>query len=62
MKLPAEMEGSAIVRGEHTFAGDAKTPPDAAASGARGLGTGHFYSQDGRMLATVVQEGLVWLR
>ncbi len=30
VKLPAEMEGSAIVRGEHTFAGDAKTPPDAA--------------------------------
>ena len=33
-----------------------------SASGARGLGTGHFFSQDGRMLATVVQEGLVRLR
>ena len=33
-----------------------------SASGARGLGSGHFFSQDGRMLATVVQEGLVRLR
>jgi acyl-CoA thioesterase-2 len=33
-----------------------------SASGARGLGTGHFFAQDGRMLATVVQEGLVRLR
>ena len=33
-----------------------------SASGARGLGTGHFYARDGRMLATVVQEGLVRLR
>ena len=30
-----------------------------SASGARGLGIGHFYAQDGRMLATVVQEGLL---
>ncbi len=34
----------------------------ANASGARGLGIGHFYAQDGRMLATVVQEGLIRLR
>ncbi len=33
-----------------------------SASGARGLGMGHFFSHDGRMLATVVQEGLVRLR
>jgi len=33
-----------------------------SASGARGLGIGHFYAQDGRMLATVVQEGLLRLR
>jgi acyl-CoA thioesterase-2 len=33
-----------------------------SASGARGLGTGHFFDQEGRMLATVVQEGLVRLR
>ena len=33
-----------------------------SASGARGLGTGHFYAPDGRMIATVVQEGLVRLR
>jgi len=33
-----------------------------SASGARGLGTGHFFAEDGRMLATVVQEGLVRLR
>ena len=30
-----------------------------SASGARGLGIGHFYAQDGRMIATVVQEGLM---
>jgi acyl-CoA thioesterase-2 len=33
-----------------------------SASGARGLGTGHFFGADGRLLATVVQEGLVRLR
>lgn len=33
-----------------------------SASGSRGLGMGHFFAQDGRMLATVVQEGLVRLR
>ena len=38
---------------------DTRSP---SASGARGLGTGHFFAQDGRMLATVVQEGLVRLR
>lgn len=33
-----------------------------SASGARGLAMGHFFAHDGRMLATVVQEGLVRLR
>lgn len=33
-----------------------------AASGARGLCTGHFFSADGAHLATVVQEGLIRLR
>ncbi len=33
-----------------------------SASGARGLCTGHFFSADGQMLATVVQEGLMRLR
>lgn len=33
-----------------------------SASGARGLCTGHFYSADGQLLATVVQEGLMRLR
>ncbi len=33
-----------------------------SASGARGLGTGRFFDQQGRLLATVVQEGLVRLR
>ena len=32
-----------------------------SASGARGLATGHFFTRDGRLLATVVQEGLVRL-
>jgi acyl-CoA thioesterase-2 len=30
-----------------------------SASGARGLATGRFFAQDGRLLATVVQEGLL---
>lgn len=30
-----------------------------AASGARGLATGRFFTQDGRLIATTVQEGLV---
>jgi acyl-CoA thioesterase-2 len=30
-----------------------------SASGSRGLASGHFFSADGSMLATVVQEGLV---
>jgi acyl-CoA thioesterase-2 len=30
-----------------------------SASGARGLATGRFFSQDGRLIATVVQEGLL---
>ena len=33
-----------------------------SASGARGLGTGHFFSREGRVIATAVQEGLVRLR
>lgn len=33
-----------------------------SASGARGLASGYFFDADGRMLATVVQEGLVRLR
>jgi len=33
-----------------------------SASGARGLGTGSFFAADGRLLATVVQEGLIRLR
>ncbi len=33
-----------------------------SASGARGLGTGHFYNRSGSLLATAVQEGLVRLR
>jgi acyl-CoA thioesterase-2 len=30
-----------------------------SASGARGLATGRFFAQDGRLIATVVQEGLL---
>jgi acyl-CoA thioesterase-2 len=33
-----------------------------AASGSRGLATGRFYSRDGHLLASVVQEGLVRVR
>ena len=33
-----------------------------SASGARGLATGRFFTRDGRMIATAVQEGLVRLR
>ena len=33
-----------------------------SASGGRGLGIGKFYDRDGRLVATVVQEGLVRLR
>lgn len=33
-----------------------------SAHGARGLGAGHFFAADGRLLSTVVQEGLVRLR
>jgi len=32
-----------------------------SASGARGLGMGYFFARDGRLLSTVVQEGLVRL-
>ena len=30
-----------------------------SASGARGLATGRFFTRDGRLVATAVQEGLV---
>jgi len=33
-----------------------------SASAARGLGTGSFFAADGRLLATVVQEGLIRVR
>jgi acyl-CoA thioesterase II len=33
-----------------------------SASGARGLATGRFFSRDGRLVATVVQEGLLRVR
>jgi acyl-CoA thioesterase-2 len=33
-----------------------------SASGSRGLATGRFTTQDGRLVATTVQEGLVRLR
>jgi acyl-CoA thioesterase-2 len=33
-----------------------------SASGSRGLATGQFTTQDGRLVATTVQEGLVRLR
>ena len=35
---------------------DQHTP---AASGARGLATGRVFTQDGRLVANVVQEGLI---
>jgi acyl-CoA thioesterase-2 len=38
---------------------DSESP---SASGARGLGTGSFFAADGRLLATVVQEGLIRVR
>ncbi len=47
------------IRVDEWFLYDISSP---SASGARGLGTGHFFSRDGRLLATAVQEGLVRLR
>ncbi|PXY33054.1 acyl-CoA thioesterase II [Prauserella sp. PE36] len=43
-------------RADEWFLYDSASP---AASGARGLATGRFFSRDGRHLATVVQEGLI---
>ncbi len=33
-----------------------------SASGARGLATGHFHTRDGRLVVSVVQEGLIRMR
>ncbi|TCP47928.1 acyl-CoA thioesterase-2 [Tamaricihabitans halophyticus] len=43
-------------RADEWFLYDCTSPN---ASGARGLATGYFFAQDGRLLATVVQEGLL---
>jgi len=43
-------------RADEWFLYDCESP---SASGGRGLATGRFFSQDGRLLATVVQEGLL---
>ncbi len=43
-------------RADEWFLYDCESP---SASGARGLATGRFYAQDGRLVATVVQEGLL---
>jgi len=43
-------------RADEWFLYDTESP---TASGARGLATGRFFSHDGRLIATVVQEGLV---
>jgi len=43
-------------RADEWFLYDCVSP---SASGARGLATGRFFSRDGRLLATVVQEGLL---
>lgn len=45
-------------RADEWFLYDCESP---SASGARGLATGRFYAQDGRLVATVVQEGLLRL-
>ena len=43
-------------RADEWFLYDCASP---SASGARGLATGRFFSRDGRLVATVVQEGLL---
>ncbi|MEV4316483.1 acyl-CoA thioesterase II [Actinocrispum sp. NPDC049592] len=43
-------------RADEWFLYDQESP---SASGARGLATGRFFSRDGRLIATVVQEGLL---
>jgi acyl-CoA thioesterase-2 len=43
-------------RADEWFLYDCTSP---SASGARGLATGRFFSHDGRLVATVVQEGLL---
>ncbi|MFC4001067.1 acyl-CoA thioesterase II [Prauserella oleivorans] len=45
-------------RADEWYLYDCSSP---SASGARGLATGRFFSRDGRLIATVVQEGLVRL-
>ena len=46
-------------RADEWFLYDTASP---SASGGRGLATGRFFAQDGRLIATVVQEGLLRLR
>jgi acyl-CoA thioesterase-2 len=43
-------------RADEWFLYDCSSP---SASGARGLATGQMYTQDGRNIATAVQEGLL---
>jgi acyl-CoA thioesterase-2 len=43
-------------RADEWFLYDCESP---SASGSRGLATGRFFTQDGRLIATVVQEGLL---
>jgi acyl-CoA thioesterase-2 len=43
-------------RADEWFLYDTESP---TASGARGLATGRFFTRDGRLIATVVQEGLL---
>jgi acyl-CoA thioesterase-2 len=43
-------------RADEWFLYDCESP---SASGARGLATGRFFAQDGTLVATVVQEGLL---
>ena len=43
-------------RADEWFLYDCDSP---SASGARGLATGRFFTRDGQLVATVVQEGLL---
>ena len=43
-------------RADEWFLYDTASP---SASGARGLATGRFFTADGKLIATVVQEGLL---
>ena len=53
----AHSPGEAVAPPQH----HTPAPPCASptASGARGLATGRFFSRDGQLVATVVQEGLL---